>query len=202
MWHLQDGHSRAELASNVVGVNNVVMLFLVRHDSGTFSTADVGLVLPVVKCARLPAYIRGSSTAQKAYIEDRVDIILARDAGNVVGTSVPGPNGQFCRYSDRDLQYDLDHEYLAPARRLGSYDSSRSLIPRPNVSGTIGGRGTGASVGVGGSGGTGGSGGAGGGAGGSAGGGAGAQLGGPARVGEGSDAISRLLGAESLLGEV
>ena len=37
--------------------------------------------------------------------------------------------------------------------------------------------------------------------GGGGGGGAGAQLGGPARVGEGSGAISRLLGAESLLGE-
>ena len=41
----------------------------------------------------------------------------------------------------------------------------------------------------------------GGGKGGGGGGGAGAQLGGPARVGEGSGAISRLLGAESLLGE-
>ena len=138
VWLLKNGHSCAELASNVVGVNNVVMLFLVRRNSGTFGTADVGLVLPVVKRARPPKYIRGSNTAQTAYIEARVALILSRGAGNVVGTNVPDANGHFSRYSDRDLLYDLQHKYLAPSPRSGSYVSTRSLVPRPNVSGTSG----------------------------------------------------------------
>jgi hypothetical protein len=48
----------------------------------------MALLLPVVRCDRPRAFVRGTNIAIEPYIEARVVQILARGAGNVLGTAV------------------------------------------------------------------------------------------------------------------